>query len=886
MKRSFQMALIRSWHRLSFQWRRVQSYRELSEELESHSLLKQEEHRRSGVPAQSAADLSRREMGNITFAKEECRNMQSFMSLERLLQDLRYAARMFRRTPVFTGIAVASLALGIGGNAAMFTLVNTLLVRPLPYSEPQRLLRVTGVYPRAAIPFFQERSRAMNIAAVSTGSDLNLTGEGAASRVTGSRASSNFLSVLGASVAMGRGFKPQEDLPGRDGVVIISDSLWKDHFGRDPAILSRVITLNGIHREIVGVMPAGFSYPSAQVRLWIPMRLDPSNLLEYWAGEFVPLVARLRPGATIAEAQGEVRRLVPQFRKTFPYPMARDWNADASAISLQEDIVGGIRGKLIILLASVGVVLLIACVNIASLLLSRATARRKEIALRAALGAGRLRIIRQLLTESVGLALLGAVAGIVLGMSALTIFKSLLPVSTPGLAEAAINWQVVAAVTILALVTGLAFGLAPALSASQIDLTEAIKTGSQRSTAGFWTRFRNFLIAGEVALTLVLVVSAGLLLRSLYKLSHANPGFKPTRILTVQISPNQVSCTQRAACVALYDRLIERTRGISSVAAVAVSNCVPLDGELPTIPVDVEGHPKTVDHPAPMLWLGAVSSGYFHILDIPLLAGRYFTSADGASSAGVALISASTARRFWPRENAVGKHIKSSNSQHWRTIVGVVADVRQYSLAKGLPDWVSGTVYLPYSQSEKEDGQIPAAMTLLVKPHIDTARLRNDIRQLAEDQDPNVPVGRVLPLEDVVASSISDFRSTMRVFLSFAGAALLLAVIGIYGLMSYWVGQRTYEIGLRVAIGATPRRILSMILAQGLRVSVYGVVGGILAALVLTRFLASLLYGVAATDILTFTAVTLLVLSVTVIATALPAWRATRIDPVKSLRSE
>lgn len=287
-----------------------------------------------------------------------------------------------------------------------------------------------------------------------------------------------------------------------------------------------------------------------------------------------------------------------------------------------------------------------------------------------------------------------------------------------------------------------------------------------------------------------------------------------------------------------------------------------------------------------MLWLGAVSPGYFHILDISLLAGRYFTPADGASSAGVALISASTARRFWPRESAVGKHIKPSNSQHWRTVIGVVADVRQYTLAKGLPGWLSGAVYLPYSQSEREDGQIPAAMTLLVKPYLDTARLRNDIRQLAEDEDPNVPVGRVLPLEDVVAGSISDFRSTMRVFLSFAGAALLLAVIGIYGLMSYWVGQRTYEIGLRVAIGATPRRILSMILAQGLRVSVYGVVGGILAALVLTRFLTSLLYGVAATDILTFAAVTLLVLSVAVAAMALPAWRATRIDPVRSLRAE
>ncbi len=886
MKRPVQTMLARSWHRLLFRWRRVQFYRELTEELDFHRAVKQEEHCRHGLPAQSAAELSRREIGNVTLAKEECRDMWSFLRLERLLQDLRYAARMFGRTPVFTSIAVASLALGIGGNAAMFSLVNTLLVRPLPYFQPERLVRITGTYPHAAIPFFHQQSRAMAIAAVSTGSDLNLTGDGVASRVIGSATSSNFLSVLGASVAKGRGFKEGEDLPGRDGVVLISDSLWKERFGSDPAIVGRVITLNGIHREILGVMPRSFSYPSAKVQLWIPIRLDASNFLEYWAGEFVPLVARLRPGATLAEAQNEARQLTAEFRKTLPYPMSRDWNADASAIPLQQDLMGDIRGKLIILLASVGMVLLIACANVASLLLSRATTRRKEIALRAALGAGRMRIIRQLLTESVGLALLGALLGIGLGMGALSIFKSLLPLSTPGLAEAAIDWQVVGAVTGLALFTGLAFGLAPALSASQIDLTETIKTGSQRSTASVWSRFRSFLIAGEVALTLVLVVSAGLLLRSLYQLSRANAGFNPAHILTVRISPNQSSCTQRSACVALYSRLLDRSREIPGVAASAISNSIPLDGELPTIPVDVEGHPKTIDHPAPMLWFGAVSPGYLKMLKIPLLAGRFFTEADGANSAAVMLISASTAHHLWPRENAIGKHIKPSNSKQWRTVIGVVADVRQYSLSKALPSWVAGASYMPYSQSEREDGQLPAAMTLLVKAPFETAQLRNEIHQLAEDQDPNVPVGRVQTLEDVVAGSISDFRSTMRVFLSFAGAAMLLAAIGIYGLMSYWVSQRTYEIGLRVAIGATRQRIVSMILTQGLRVSVYGIIGGIFAALLLTRFLGSLLYGVAATDVLTFFAVTLLVLATAVLATAFPAWRATRIDPVKSLRAE
>ena len=808
------------------------------------------------------------------------------MRLERFIQDLRYAFRMYGRTPVFTAISVLSLALGIGGNAAMFSLVNTLLVRPLPYSQPERLVRITGVYPRAAVPFFQERSRAMDVAAVSTGSEFNLTGQGAATRVTGSSATGNFLAVLGTAVARGRSFEAGEELPGRDGVVIVSHTFWKDRLGGDSSAVGRVIRLNGVDREIVGIMPAGFSYPSAKVELWIPMRLDPSNFLEYWATEFMPLIGRLRPGAGIGEAQAEVRGLMAQFRGTFPYPMARDWNSDSTAIPLQTDIVGDVRGKLIILLAAVGLVLLIACANVASLLLARATTRRKELALRAALGAGRLRIVRQLLTESVGLALTGAGLGIGLGAAALSVFKSLLPASLPGLSQAAIDWQVVAAVTALALLTGLASGLAPALSAAQVDVIETMKTGSQRSTSGFWTRMRGLIIAGEVALTLILLVSAGLLLRSLYKLAAVNPGFDSSHLLTVQISPNQFSCAQRAACIALYDRLLERSGEIPGVTAVAIANSVPLDGQLPTIPVDVEGHPKTSDHPAPMLWLGAVSPDYLRLMRVPLLAGRYLTRADGASSAGVVVIPASTAKHFWPTESAIGKHIKPAGSQKWSTVVGVVGDVHQFTLSNSLPAWVAGVIYVPYAQSEREDGQIPAAMTLVAKVETDNSRVRADIRQLAEGQDPTAPVGRVESLEETASGSIADFRSTMQVFLSFASAAIILAAVGIYGLMSYWVSQRTYEIGLRVAIGATRTRIVGMVLAQGLRVSAYGIVAGIVTASLLTRFLASMLYGVAETDTLTFALVTAVVLGVAVLATAYPAWRATRIDPIKSLRAE
>lgn len=877
--------LVRILRRAAFRLRRAQLSRDLSEELDFHRLLKEQQHLRNGLSAQAAGNLSKQQMGNMTLAREDSRELWSFVKLERLFQDLRYATRIFVRAPLFTAIAALSLALGIGGNAAMFSLVNTLLVRPLPYFQPQRLIRVTGIYPRAAVQFFQQRSRGMDVAAVSTPSELNLTARGEAIRVSGSAVSASLLSVLGVSVARGRNFEAGEDSPGRDGIVILSDSLWRHAFGADPTIVGSSITLNGVHRQVIGVMPPDFSFPSANVQLWFPMRLDSSNFLEYWAGEFVPLIGRLRPGAAILQAQSEIRTLVSQFRRTFPYPMARDWNSDAAAIPLQQDLVGDVRRKLILLLSSVSMVLLIACVNIASLLLSRATARRKEIALRAALGAGRARIIRQLLTESVFLALIGGSAGVLVGTGALSIFKSVLPSSLPGLARAAIDWNVVAAVAALALFAGLAFGIAPALSASQIDLTDALKTGSQRGTGGVWTRLRSWLIAAQVALTLVLVVGAGLLIKSLYRLSEADPGFEPRGILTVRMSPNQSLCIERPACIALYARLAKQAEELPGVAGASVANTVPLDGNLPTLAVDVEGHPKSADYPAPMLWAGAVSPEFFRMLHIPLLAGREFARSDGAKSEPVLLISASTARRFWPVENPVGKHIKPAGSRQWRTVVGVVGDVRQYTLSQGLPTWVAGAIYMPYAQSTLGDGQIPASMTLLVRA-ADSARLRSELRRLAEDQNPDIPVGGVQPLEEIVSGSISAFRSTIQLFISFAGVALLLAAMGIYGLVSYWVSQRTYEIGLRMAIGATRRCILRMVLAQSFRITLCGIAGGIVAALALTRFLASLLYEVGATDPWTLLTVAVLILAVAFTASCVPAWRAAQTDPTKSLRIE
>jgi len=812
--------------------------------------------------------------------------MWSSKSLERLQQDLLYAARMFAHSPAFVTIAVLSMALGIGGNAAVFSLVNTLLIRPLPFVQPDRLVRLTKVYPKAGLVMFRERSRSMDIASVSPGSEFNLTGLGRAVRVTGSAVSANLFSVLRAPAAIGRGFEGREERPGSDRVVVLGHRLWMSEFRADPQAIGRMITLNGVTRQIVGVMPAAFSFPNGRAQLWIPARVDPSDFEDYWGKEYVPFVARLRPGATLAQARSEVRSMMAYLDTQFPFIMPRNWNGDATAIPLQADMVGDIHGKLTILFAAVGIVLLIACANVSSLLLARATARRKEIALRTALGAGRLRIVRQLLTESVALAAMGAGAGLLIGTVALSVFKSVLPPDTPGIAQVHIDWPVAGFVSALAVLTGLGFGIAPALSASQVDLAGTMKTGSARSTTTGWVRLRGWLLIGEVGMTVVLVVSAGLLLKSLYAMSRVNPGFSPEHILTVRLSPNPSACAQSESCIALYDRLVREARGISGVADAAVANSIPLDGLNPNMPVDVEGHPKTPDFPAPLLWTGAITPDYFQMLHIPLVDGRPFTSADSAKSSGVVIVTASTARRFWPGESGVGKHIKAVWEQPWRTVIGVVDDVHQFTLTGRNPDGISGAMYMPYAQSVTGDHLIPAAMSLLVKTGADPARISGEVRQISRNLDPNTSAGEVTPLKELVSSSTADFQSTIWVFLSFAAASLLLAAVGIYGLVSNAVVQRTYEIGLRVAIGATRPEILRMMLAQSVRLTLAGIAAGMVASLAVTRFLAGLLYGVATTDSITFTSVGVLMLGIAVLASYVPAWRAANLDPVKSLRVE
>jgi predicted permease len=805
-----------------------------------------------------------------------------------LLQDIRYALRMLIKNPGFSAIAILSLALGIGGNTAIFGFVNALLIRPLPYPEPATLVRITEFFPKAGYDLFLDKCHSMEIALVGPGAEFNLTGQGQAVRITGSDVSANFFSVLGVQVERGRAFRDREDRPGRDAIVILSHTLWQTQFGGDPNVAGRTIAIAGVNRTVVGVMPASFAFPSRRVQFWIPARIDPTAREQYWAGEFVPLIGRLRPGASIAVARAEVRSVVEGLWKLFPWPMPRNWNSDATVISLQSDLVGNVRERLLILLSAVAAVLLIACANIASLLLSRAISRRKEMALRSAIGAGSSRIVRQLLTEGLALGLAGSIAGVLLGAVASSMFNSILPSDLPGAETLGVDLPLVGFAVALGVVTGLASGVVPALSARKVNLADTLKAGSQRSSGRGWSHLRSWLVTVEVALAVVLVVGAGLLMKSLYALSTAQLGFSPQRILTVKISPEQSLCAEPRNCIASYGRLLERARGISGGVAVAIANTVPLDGELPAIAADLEDHPKTADFPSPMLWTGAITPGYLPLMGIPLIAGRKFNDSDGRQAPGVVLITASTAKRFWPHESAIGKHIKPVSEKLWRTIVGVVADVRQHNLANRSPDAISGAIYMPYAQSVTYQGDNgpPAVMNLLVKTAAKAPQAASEIRRVATEANPNVPVGQVVPLEGIVSESIAGVRSTTQVFLLFAAAALALAAIGIYGLISYCVTQRTYEIGVRMAIGATGGSIVGLIVRHNLRVMLLGLLAGLAASFVLTRFLSGFLFGLAPTDPMTFLEVAALLIVVDVAASAGPAWRASRVDPIRTLRAE
>lgn len=801
-----------------------------------------------------------------------------------LWRDLRYGLRMLRRTPAFTAVAVLSLAVGIGGTAAMFRIVSAALLRPLPYPQSDRLVHGanTGYYPPGGLTILQDESRTMEVAGYSPGIELNLTGNGEPWRLRGCAVSANLFAVLREGVAMGRGFRAGEDTAGRDELVILSHSLWQDVFAGDRGVIGRVVMLGGVRREVVGVARREFAFPDTATRFWIPLDRDPRDATAYWARGFMPVVGRMRDGVSLRQARQEIASLSLRMLRRFPYPMGRDWAATMTVVPLREQLTGNFRVKLWVLQCAAGLVLLIACVNVAALLLSRAASRQKEIALRVALGASRARIARQLLTESVVLAAAGGGLGIALALAA---ERALAAAVMPGFGAAG-GWEVVWFGAALSLATGVGFGLAPALAAARQDLTGAIKAGGPRAGGGR-ARLRSALIVSEVALAVVLTVSAGVLMRSLWRLAEVDPGFAAQHVLTLRVSPNQSLCARRAACIALYDELLRRTRVLPGVEEAAAASAIPLGGSIPASAVKIEGVPLVpAEHAAPMFWAGAVTPEYFRLMGIPIVRGRALDARDGERAEPAIVVSAATARRYWPGEDPIGKHVELVWETSWRKVVGVAGDVRQFDLAGRTPDFIRGAMYMPYAQAEDTDRELPASMTLVLRTNGDTARVAGGVRDLVRQMNPEVPVDEIRSMVSVVRESTRQPRSMMWLFAGFAAVALALAAVGAYGVVSYSAAQRRFEMGVRMALGAGRGRIFRAVLGESVRLVAAGLALGLAASLGVTRLLASFLYGTAPSDAATLGAVCGVLIAVAVAAGYVPARRAARVDPATVLRGD
>ena len=877
--------------RLSMLLRGRQFDADLDEETRLHRELREQEQIECGLAPKEAHYAAQRRFGNDLVLREESRDMWGWNWLENLFQDVRYAVRMLAKNPSFTAVAVLTLALGIGANTAVFSVVNGVLVQPLPFAQPDGLVSITDSYPAGALVAMRAKLHSMEVAGYWDGQELNLTGVGDPVRLYGSAVSANFFSLLGGQPELGRIFLPGEDRPDNDHVVILSHALWELKFGGDPEAIGRSVTLEGESRRIVGVMPAGFQVASSKAQFWVPLHLDPRAIGAYWGDGFMPALGRLRAGVTIEQARAEVQAYLPQMRGMFPWKMPDALWASSTVIPLQESLVGGVRAKLLVLLGAIGIVLLIACANVANLLLARSTTRQREMAVRAALGAARPRIFRQLLTESILLGMGSGVVGMIVAVGGLQLLKSVLPGDTPRIAAVTMDWRVLAFTAGLALLTGLIFGIVPALHASQIDLSASLKTGWQRSTSGATRRLRSALAIAEVALAVVLVVGAGLMVKSLWELSHVDPGFRAESVLTARITPNEKFCAHLARCQSFYNELLDRTRALAGVEDAAAANVLPLDGRIDAFAADLEDHPRDPQDPAPVLFESIVTPSYFRLMKIPLLRGREFTAADMAPDApSVVLITAATARKFWPNEDPIGKHLKCAWAPDWTTVVGVVGDVNEDSLASKLPEYADGAVYLPYGNAANAEARHgnphPIEMTVVVRTTTDRLSLAGELRKVVSTLNPDVPVSEVQTLDTVVSKSMATPRSMMSLFAIFATLAMVLGVVGIYGVVSYSVIQRTPEIGIRLALGAQRADVIWLVMSQGGRVALVGVGIGIAGALGLTRFLSSLLYGVKPADPLTFIVVSLILTGVALLASYIPARRATKVDPMVALKYE
>jgi putative ABC transport system permease protein len=797
-----------------------------------------------------------------------------------LLQDIRYGVRVLRQNLGFTAVVTLTLALGMAATTVLFSVVNAVLLRPLPYPQSERLVRLWDRNEATGALFFsvsppsyfdwREQSRAFEEMGAYREDGFNLAADGEPERVAGARVTASLLRVLGVSPALGRAFVEEEDSPGGARAVILTHGLWQARFGGDPSVVGRALVINGEPHTVVGVMPRGFVLPQqAQVRLLVPFALERDE--QERGSHFLRVLARLKPGVTPEQARAEMGSIAQGLERQYP---KTNEGFGVSLRTLHEATVGDVRTALLVLLGAVGMLLLVACANVANLLLARALGRQRELAIRASLGAGRWRLARLLLTEGVLLALLGGTLGLLLAVWSLDLLVAVSPAALPRSSEIAIDARVLAFSLAVSLAAGLFFGLFPALHSFRANLSGLLKSGGRSAGGRVGRRARNLLVVSEMALALVLLVGAGLLVRSFVGLQSVDPGFDPGGVLTAEVTPLQAKYPQGKQRAAFYRALLERVAALPGVESAAATHRLPLNGNS-AFPLIVEGAAREGGN-VPVINYRSVTPDYFRALAVPLLRGRLFNEQEAWETGAAVIINQSAAAKFFPGGDALGRRVATRAGGPWVEVVGIVADVREEGL--GLDP--QPALYLPYAQTP-----VPA-MTLLVRAASDPQNLTAAVRSQVLQVDAGQPIANVRTLEQFLSEVSAQPRFNTTLLGVFALLALGLATVGVYGVVSYTVAQRTRELGIRVALGAQRRDILRLVLGHGLLLVLAGVGLGVAAAFMLTRFLSSLLFGVAATDPLTFVLTPLLLAAVALAASFIPARRATRVDPLVALRYE
>jgi predicted permease len=882
-------------------WQRGRRNEELSEEMQAHLTLAEREAMEAGQPQKEAQHAARREFGNVGVAEEVTRDAWGWRWIAEMLQDLRYGVRNMLQTPGFTAATILTLALGIGANTAIFSVVNAVLFRALPYRDAGRLVWATNFVPGQAqnLVFADEYAGYRtqnhvfeNIAAYSVAAEYSLTGTGTPERLRGARVTQSFLDVLGVTPQLGRNFVPEEDRPAGSTAVLLSDAVWKANFGADPKVVGKVIALDDTPYTVIGVLRPDFEFlDNSPADVLVPFQLSDSSI-QASNGQIrvmiqpLSVVARLRAGATLAATVTELNAINGRVIESLPGNLKRLLGeAQAQVFLLHDHEVGNVRPALLVLLGAVGFVLLIACANVANLQLARAAAREKEVAIRGALGAGRWRLARLLLAESSAVALAGGLAGLLLAAWVIRVIHRFAPANIPHLQGARLDSRVLVFALAVSLLTGILFGLAPVLAAFRVSLNNTLKeAGSQSGTGAGTRRTQRVLMVAEIALSFVLFVGAGLLVKSFHQLTAIQPGFDPHGVLTARVAlplDQYQSIDQQRS---FFHQLVERLQVLPGVASAGATALVPLRGMMMMIStIHIEGQPPMDQATMNVSTanINAVTPGYFAALRVPLIEGRLLDERDGANAPNAVVVNQAFVRRYFEKEDPIGKRFtagigpRSGGMQTW-TIVGVIGDTKQQGLASEvMPEATASALQWPRFM-----------MTLVLRTSVDPVSLVSAVRKQVSDLDKNLPVYGVQTMDDMFSAELASQRFNAGALAGFAGLAVLLAGVGIYGVMAYAVSQRTREMGVRMALGAGQGNVLRMILNQGLRLAVIGVALGLVASFLLTRLMSGLLFGVKPTDPQTFVLVTGALLVVALAACWIPARRATRVDPVIALRYE